>query len=130
MDGITMDGIHYRVRIVYDSLKRSFSLLSGPNAGTMLTGRKERDLLGTGYTYRMEVAPDPRYPTDYDAFYEAISAPKESHIITMPYGQSTMTFEAMVQSGQDVYQGSLSGVNRWKNLSVTYEAIAPQRGAE
>ena len=81
---LNMDGTTYRVRIVYDTLIRSFELLEGVNAGEMLSGRHERDLLGTGYTYQMQVEPDPRYPTDYDAFFEAISAPVDSHTIIMP----------------------------------------------
>lgn len=130
MDGITMDGIHYRVRVVFDSLERAFDLLSGPNAGNMLTGRRERDLLGTGYSYSMEVSPDPRFPSDYDAFYEAISAPVDSHTVTLPYGQGTITYEASVDSGKDKYHGKVGSTNRWRSLSVQFDYIEPQRMAE
>ena len=127
---LNMDGTTYRVRIVYDTLVRSFELLEGVNAGEMLSGRHERDLLGTGYTYQMQVEPDPRYPTDYDAFFEAISAPVDSHTIIMPYGQSTITYEAMVESGQDTYQGTVAGQTKWRGLTVQYRYIEPQRVPE
>lgn len=127
---LNMDGTTYRVRIVYDTLIRSFELLEGVNAGEMLSGRHERDLLGTGYTYQMQVEPDPRYPTDYDAFFEAISAPVDSHTIIMPYGQTTITYEAMVESGQDTYRGIVSGRTRWRGLTVQYRYIEPQRVPE
>lgn len=127
---LNMDGTTYRVRIVYDTLIRSFELLEGVNAGEMLSGRHERDLLGTGYTYQMQVEPDPRYPTDYDAFFEAISAPVDSHIIIMPYGQSTITYEAMVESGQDTYRGIVGGRTKWRGLTVQYRYIEPQRVPE
>ena len=127
---LNMDGTTYRVRIVYDTLIRSFELLEGVNAGEMLSGRHERDLLGTGYTYQMQVEPDPRYPTDYDAFFEAISAPVDSHTIIMPYGQTTITYEAMVESGQDTYRGIISGRTRWRGLTVQYRYIEPQRVPE
>lgn len=127
---LSMDGTTYRVRIVYDTLVRSFELLEGVNAGEMLSGRHERDLLGTGYTYQMQVEPDPRYPTDYDAFFEAISAPVDSHTIIMPYGQSTITYEAMVESGQDTYQGTVAGQTKWRGLTVQYRYIEPQRVPE
>lgn len=127
---LNMDGTTYRVRIVYDTLVRSFELLEGVNAGEMLSGRHERDLLGTGYTYQMQVEPDPRYPTDYDAFFEAISAPVDSHTIIMPYGQTTITYEAMVESGQDTYRGIVSGRTRWRGLTVQYRYIEPQRVPE
>lgn len=127
---LNMDGTTYRVRIVYDTLIRSFELLEGVNAGEMLSGRHERDLLGTGYTYQMQVEPDPRYPTDYDAFFEAISAPVDSHTIIMPYGQSSITYEAMVESGQDTYQGTVAGQTKWRGLTVQYRYIEPQRVPE
>ena len=127
---LNMDGTTYRVRIVYDTLVRSFELLEGVNAGEMLSGRHERDLLGTGYTYQMQVEPDPLYPTDYDAFVDAISAPVDSHIIIMPYGQSTITYEAMVESVQDTYRGIVSGRTRWRGLTVQYRYIEPQRVTE
>jgi hypothetical protein len=127
---LNMDGTTYRVRIVYDTLIRSFELLEGVNAGEMLSGRHERDLLGTGYTYEMQVEPDPRYPTDYDAFFEAISAPVDSHTIIMPYGQSTITYEAMVESGQDTYRGIVAGRTKWRGLTVQYRYIEPQRVPE
>ena len=127
---LNMDGTTYRVRIVYDTLIRSFELLEGVNAGEMLSGRHERDLLGTGYTYQMQVEPDPRYPTDYDAFFEAISAPVDSHTIIMPYGQTTITYEAMVESGQDTYRGIVGGQTKWRGLTVQYRYIEPQRVPE
>ena len=127
---LNMDGTTYRVRIVYDTLIRSFELLEGVNAGEMLSGRHERDLLGTGYTYQMQVEPDPRYPTDYDAFFEAISAPVDSHTIIMPYGQTTITYEAMVESGQDTYRGIVGGRTKWRGLTVQYRYIEPQRVPE
>ena len=127
---LNMDGTTYRVRIVYDTLVRSFELLEGVNAGEMLSGRHERDLLGTGYTYQMQVEPDPRYPTDYDSFFEAISAPVDSHTIIMPYGQTNITYEAMVESGQDTYRGIVGGRTKWRGLTVQYRYIEPQRVPE
>ena len=127
---LNMDGTTYRVRIVYDTLIRSFELLEGVNAGEMLSGRHERDLLGTGYTYQMQVEPDPRYPTDYDAFFEAISAPVDSHTIIMPYGPTNITYEAMVESGQDTYRGIVGGRTKWRGLTVQYRYIEPQRVPE
>ena len=124
---IVMDGVTYRLRVVYDSLIRAFELMEGVNAGEMISGRHERDLLGTGYTYQMQVEPDPRYPTDYDAFFHAISAPVDSHTIVMPYGQTTITYEAMIESGQDTYQGMVAGRARWRGLTVQYRYIEPQR---
>lgn len=124
---ITMDGETYRVLVVYNSMERAFELREGPNAGDMLSDRHERDLLGTKFSYQLDVEPDPEFPDDYDAFFCAISAPLDSHLITLPFGQSTITFDAMIERGRDRYKGKLAGKQRWGGLSVSFVPIAPQR---
>lgn len=124
---IIMDGITYRVRTVYNTMERTFSLVEGPNAGTMLSTRRERDLLGTGYSYEMQIEADPAAADDYNAFYEAISAPVPTHEITMPYGNSTITFNAMITGGTDIYYGIIGGVKRWGGLTLTFTPVEVQR---
>ena len=124
---VIMDGVSYRLNVRYETLGRSFRLEEGQNAGTMLSGDYTRDLMGTYYDYSMEVEPDPRFPADYDAFYEAISAPVSSHSLTLPYGQSTITFDAMVSEGTDLYRGKVANRTRWGGLQVQFTAKKPQR---
>lgn len=127
MAGITMDGKAYRVRIVYPSVEETATLKDGLNAGDMLSGRRERDLVGTYYDHALAVEPDPRYPQDYDQFFEDITAPVPSHLITMPHGQGTVTYEAMVYSASHVANGVIAGVRRWKGLKVSFQGIRPAR---
>lgn len=127
MQHITIDGVLYRVRITYPSINRSFSIVEGPNGGTAITARAIRDIKGTSYAYEMQVEPDPRYPEDYDAFYETISAPVESHMVELPYGAGAQKFEMMVLSGSDAYAGRRMGRNAWKGLKVQFQPITPQR---
>lgn len=124
---ILMDGTTYRLNVRYETLGRSFRLSEGQNAGEMLSGDYTRDLVGTYYDYAMQVEPDPRFPADYDAFFEAISAPVSSHSLTLPYGQSTITFDAMVSGGEDGYRGESAGRKRWGGLQVQFTAKKPQR---
>ena len=128
--GIRMDGIDYDVRVVYNTLVRSFELIEGENAATMLSGRYERDLIGTGYSFSMGIEPNPLNRAAYDAFYEAISAPTPTHTITVPYGQTTMTFSARVESGSDTFNGVTGGRKLWSGLVVNFIYISPQRGAD
>lgn len=127
MAGITMDGKTYRVRIVYPSVEETATLKDGPNAGEMLSGRRERDLVGTYYDHSLAVEPDPRYPQDYDQFFEDITAPVPSHLITMPHGQGAVTYEAMVYSARHVANGVIAGIRRWKGLQVSFQGIRPAR---
>lgn len=123
---IEMDGIAYHVRVKMGSLEESFRIEDGPNADTLLTGEESRDIIGTYYEHQMSVEPDPRYYSDYVAFYKAISAPVESHIITLPHAEGTITYEAMVLSGRHSIKDRLDGTTRYTGLSVIFKAKAPQ----
>lgn len=125
---ITMDGVTYRVAVVYDSIVRHFEIVSGTNAGTMMSGREELDTKGTRYAYQLQVAADPADRASYDAFYQAITDPDNRlHTITLPYGQSTITFQAYVTSGDDIYHGPINGVENWTGLVVNYQPVRLQR---
>ena len=128
--GITIDGRTYNVHAVPDSVKRVAELLEGPLAGDMLSGRHERDLVGTKYRYQLHVEPVWTDPTDYDAFYDAVTAPADSHTVALPYGQTTIVFDAMIQTVEDTLIGAANGVNRWHGLIVSFEPVAPQKEAQ
>lgn len=124
---IVMDGITYRVRVVYDSMTNPAQLVEGVNSGDMISGRHERDLLGTKYSYQLQAEPDPRYPQDFDAFYHAVSAPVDTHTVTLPYGNETITYQAMIDTVTRAYAGKVAGRKRWKNCVVQYKPQEPQR---
>lgn len=125
MGGIRMDGRDYRVWVRFDTLEERASLEEGINAGEMLSGDHERDLIGTYLSHAMEVEPDPRYPLDYDAFYNAIIAPVRSHSIVMPHGQGTVTYDAMVSDAGHRSRGTIGGVRRWSGMKVEFSSIRP-----
>jgi len=127
MAGITMDGVHYNVGIEYDSMKRSFEIYEGSNTGTSLKARAIRDILGTGYTYKMTFHPIPGKESEYDQFFLDVSAPVEYRKITVPFGQSTITFDAKITSGTDKFHGNYAGKNLWRSLEVTFEFMEPYR---
>lgn len=123
---ITLDGATYP-RIHVTSIKRSFSVLDGENSGRVMTGQMERDVIGTYYNYAIEIDPDDATPQEYDAFYEAISAPVDSHVIVVPYAQETLTFNAYVTNGTDSLNSIMPNQNRWGSLSFNFIAMAPSR---
>lgn len=125
--GITIDGIDYNIRIKYETLRRAFEINEGPNSGTAIDGTMIRDIIGTRYNYQIDIEPDPSDPSDYDAFYDLISSPISSHEVSFPYGQETITFQAAIQSGTDIYRGVIGCQRRWNGLSIVFQALAPQR---
>lgn len=129
MRRIRIDGVEYRVNLKYASLVRSFSIMEGQNQGEALTGRTIRDVIGTRYEYELGIEQDPDYPYDYDKFYETITSPVESHIITFPYGQTTYTYECYITEGQDTYMGFYGNMDLWEGLTVHFTAIEPKENA-
>lgn len=127
MYGVILDGVTYNLRVTFETIGRSFRIEDGENAGNMLSGLYQRDIIGTYYDYSMQVEADPNDPTTYDNFYQAITSPVNSHELTLPYGQSSITFNAMITSGSDTFRGKVGGKNRWGNLQINFTAIEPYR---
>ena len=128
-ESINIDGKDYNVLVVYPSRRRRFTIREGNNSGVSLSFRKIRDIFGTEYGYSMTIKFNPQFPEDYDALYEVISAPVESHRVIIPYGQETLEFDAAVYSGEDLDMGVHAGVRRWTDLVLTFEPMEPQRRA-
>lgn len=123
---LSLDGKEYpNLHVV--SLKRSFSVLDGDNAGRVMTGAMTRDIIGTYYNYSMEIDPVSSDLSEYDEFYEAISAPVDSHVLTVPYAQGTVTFDAYVANGEDELASKYGSRNEWQNLTINFIAMKPKR---
>ena len=76
---INLDGVAYP-KLHVASLKRSFSVIDGPNAGRVMNFDMVRDVGGTFYNYSLSFDPDMSDPDEYDRFYEIISAPVDFHM--------------------------------------------------
>lgn len=124
---ITIDGVTYP-RIHVMSIKRNFQVLDGENAGRSLEiARMIRDIKGTFYNYSMEFDANDSDPSEYDALYDTLSAPMDSHIIIVPYAQRTLTYEAYVTQGSDELELMFEDRNRWGRMSINFIAMEPQR---
>lgn len=125
-----LDGVAYDLQIV--SLQRSFQVLDTDYSGRVIeAGQMYRDVVGTFYNYELKVKPSRRNPQDYDAFYEAISSPQESHILTLPYGSGgALTQKMYVTAGKDDLIRQENGKNLWDGLSVSYVATRAARVPE
>lgn len=129
MRTIRVDGIEYHVNLKYATLVRSFTILEGNNKGDALTGRTVRDIIGTRYDYELAIEQDEDNPADYDRFYEVISSPVDTHVVTFPYGQTTLTYECMIEEGSDTYMGTYGGTELWEGLVIRFTAIEPKNNS-
>lgn len=130
----TLDGVEFDVFV--KSIKRSFAVTDTDNSGRTMDGNMHRDIIGTYYNYTLDIDTENLNTTDYDLLYEMISAPVESHTLTVPYGQDTLTFKAYVTKGEDnlkvrkvIKRGSNSVEYKhiWSGLSINFIATEPQR---
>lgn len=123
----TIDGTTYNVTVPVGGLKRSFKVLDGKNAGRVLSGDMERDIIGTFYNYELQIDARSASLAEYDQLYEALSAPVNFHTVVFPYGQSTLTFQAYVTEGQDSISRIAGGKNYWRGLTIQFTSKSPQR---
>lgn len=126
---LNIDGLDYRVHVIWPTLKARVDIEEGQNSGIAQSGRHVRSIRGTRLSHTMQVEPDPRYPEDFDALFWALSAPVASHVVTLPFGQSTVTYEAEVSAAEATWQGKSAGYERWKGLTVSFKGIRLLRKA-
>ena len=124
---LTVDNVEYDVLVPAGGVKRSFDILDGKNAGRLTSGRMTRDITGTFYNYELQIYPKIGHYSDYDSLYEVLSAPVDSHMAVLPYGQGMSTFEMYVTTGQDTLARKNASETYWTGLSVKFVALAPQR---
>lgn len=123
----TVDGVAYNVRIPRGGIKRSGKVLDGENAERTKSGRMVRDIIGTYYNYSIQLVTADIDPVAYDALYEVLTAPVDSHVITVPYGQGTITFDAYVANVDDVLLNRGKTRNLWGEMTFNFVAMAPRR---
>lgn len=122
-----LDGKTYDIEV--EELERGFAVTDTEQSGRTTDYAMHRDIIGTFYNYTMKVYPTTDNLESYDEFYEAVSDPNyESHEMTFPYGQETLTFRAYVSQGKDKLR-QRRGRNIWgmDGLSLTFTAMEPQR---
>ena len=122
-----VDGVSYNVIVPEGGLKRQGRVLDGESVGRMLSGRMMRDIVGTYYNYAMQIDTRNLDVAQYDALYQVLSAPVDYHTVILPYGQSTLTFQAYVTNLDDELVLIQEGRNLWGNLAFTFVAMQPER---
>lgn len=124
---VSIDGKYYNISVPEKGIKRSFSVLDTDNSGRSTAGDMIRDIIGTYYNYTIQFETKNLSRDEYDDLYETLSAPVDYHVITVPYGQTTLTFNAYVTAGDDTLKHTNRSGNDWSGLSVNFIAMSPQR---
>lgn len=112
---------------IVTQLDRKARIKESGLSGDVKNGRHFRDIVGTYYDYDMTIATNSLSRSEYDELYEILTAPQESHVVKFPYGQSEMEYEAYITTVSDSMKSKRPAETEWYELSVTFEAIEPQR---
>lgn len=123
----TVDNVAYDVFIPENGIKRQGRVLDGDNVGRTKAGDMIRDIIGTYYNYEIQVDAKALSQEEYDRLYEVLSAPVDSHMLTVPYGQTTLSFKAYVSNVDDSLKKIDDDGNHWEGLSFAFTAMSPQR---
>lgn len=128
-----LDGIEYDVDvgIRIDELERSFEKLSTDKSGRVMSGKMYINLIGTFYNYKMTVRRGLNCSLEeYEKFFEHLSAPVPFNVLTVPYGQTTMTFEAYITKGSQKLIRATKNEHYWGPVTLSFIAREPQRTPE
>ena len=123
---IIIDNETYDVGIVKITRKVS---MDADSIGTTLDGRKHYNVNGTYFDYDVQFNTKAMNVAQYDALYEKLVEPVEYHEVTLPYGQSMITFIAKTKVGNDSLIHNFASLKKWGGFTVTFEALEPQREA-
>lgn len=126
MSLVIIDGNSYDVGIVKITRKAS---QSRENIGITMDQRKHYDVKGTYFDYDVHFNLRAMNVTDYDLLYEVLTEPVEYHTVTLPYGQSSITFIANIKYTEDSLVRNFNQMKRWGGFKVTFEALEPQKEA-
>ena len=122
----SIDGVYYDVIIPQNGIKRSFQVLDDDTAGRVLSGAMQRSIIGTYYNYTIELDTSRMDKDDYDAMYDVLSAPVDYHELVVPFGQTTLMFDAYITSGTDNLKQISPTGNVWEGLTLNFITIEPQ----
>lgn len=122
----TIDGTSFDVSVT--KLQRNGEVLETEQTARSKSGVISREIIGTIYSYTMNIEQKSESIEEYDRLYYLLTSPVNSHSITVPYGQSTLTMQAYITKANDklTYLGKY---RRWEGLSVDFIAMAPTKEA-
>lgn len=124
---LTLDGTKYN-HLGLGALKRTASIMEDGNSGWTLNGQYKRSIIGTLYSYSFVVyQQDDAYADEYDAVYEILTAPTNTHTIKVPYGQGEIELTVYITGVDDTLRWDDGHGRMWGAMNVNCLAQAPSR---
>lgn len=126
---VTIDNVTYNVEWKNNDLKCKFEIINGDNSGR-LQGNKDMYLeyVGTFYNYEGTLVRSRNCSREeWDRLIGVLANPINSHTITVPFRQTTMTWQFYISSGEQSLICITEDGNRWANtIAVTLTSMYAQ----
>lgn len=120
----TIDGVEYRVKC---TATRGAEIRESDISGLLLNGQIFRDVLGTYYTYDIQLEMPLKNKGRYAALIEQLTEPVDGHLFVLPYNNSTIELTGKAEDIEDVWKQLPSGYTYWDGLKFTIEPNGPTK---
>jgi hypothetical protein len=123
---IAVDSVWYNFPC---DISRKARIVSSDVSGMLMNNTEYNDALATYYDYTIKIAVPIDDMNIYATFFEAVTAPVNSHTFTFPYNQGTKDIVAKVESISDRYFREVNGVQVWRSVQLNIHALKPSKEA-
>jgi hypothetical protein len=120
----TIDGVEYGVKC---TINRAAEVRESDISGLTLDGSWFRDILGTYYTYDIQLEMPLKNKGRYAALIEQLTEPVDGHAFVLPYNTETLELTGKASDIEDVWKRLPSGYTYWDGLKFTIEPNAPTK---
>ena len=107
---------------------RAFEVKEDSNAGTAISGRQIRSIVGTYLSHSFEVYRDPANLSDFDDFWDFLVEHSVDDFVALEAadGQSTVEYEAVYTAAKQDLDWRNNDTNLWGRITITFHSIEPQ----
>ena len=123
-----INGIDFDVTVAISELEETFNVLDGENAGRVLSGGMQRDIIGTYIGHKVTFF-SAKNQKDFDALWDYLVAHSVDDSVTVELadGQGSIRYEAYYTSGSRKLYKRENNVNYWDEIQVSFVSMDAQR---
>lgn len=120
----TIDGITYNV---FCDIERQVEIKGSDLSGMLLNKQNYKDVLGSYIQYTISMAIPVTEMAAYAELYEKLTDPVATHQITMPYNNTTITFDGTIETVSDRYFNKSNDISKgvWRGTQFTAIGATP-----
>ena len=125
---VSINGTNWGVGVGILGIERSARVVEDSNAGTAITGRAIRSIVGTTIGHKVKFF---RLGNDYQTFDDLWNwliahSTDESVEVEIADGQTTISYEAYYTAVSQKLEVRNNDINLWDAIEVTFYPIEPQ----